>query len=105
MSPPRKDPIQNQDKIALGIPKYLCLPSHISPFSSESKSLINKANDDNTETTDTKRTDKDDTSLTDQYYYIESVKAMEEKNDNSKYKEENLQHQHSDESVINTTKE
>ena len=52
MSPPRKDPIPNQDKNNLGLQKYQCLPSHVPPFYFGFKSLINKANDDNPETTD-----------------------------------------------------
>ena len=64
MSPPRKDIIPNQNKYTLGLPKYQFLQSHIPPFSSGFKLLRNKANDDNPETTDTSRTDKDDTSRT-----------------------------------------
>ena len=64
MSPPRKDPIPNQYKNTLGIQKHQCLSSHVIPFSSGIKSLRNKANDDNPETTDTSCTDKDDTSRT-----------------------------------------
>ena len=64
MYPPRKDPIPNQDENTLGLPKYQFLPSHVPPFSSGLKALRNKSDDDNTETTDTSRTAKDDMSRT-----------------------------------------
>ena len=64
MYPSRKDNIPNQDKSILGIQKYQFLPSHVPPFSSGFKLLINEENDDNPETTDTSRTDKDDTPRT-----------------------------------------
>ena len=64
MSPPRTDPIPNQDQKTLGIKRYQCLPPHLPPFTPWIKSLINKENDDNPETTDTSHTDKDDTSHT-----------------------------------------
>ena len=57
-SPPRKDPIPNQDKNTLGIQKYQCLPPHVPPFTCRFKSLVNEGNNDNPETTDTSRTDK-----------------------------------------------
>ena len=81
MSPPRKYPIPNQDKNTLGLQKYQCLPSHVPPFSSEFKSLRNKENDDDTETTDTSHTDKDDTSRTNRDDSIENVKATKKTND------------------------
>ena len=62
MYPPRKDPITNQDRNNLGLKKFQCLPSHVPQFSSGIKSLINEANCDNPETTDTSHTDKYDTS-------------------------------------------
>ena len=105
MSTPRKDPIPIQDKNILGLQKYQCLPSHVPPFSSGFKLLRNKANDNNTETIDTSCTDKYDTSRTDKDDSIENVKAMKKTNDDEKYKEDNSQHQHGNESVINTTKE
>ena len=43
------------------------------------------------------RTDQDDST--------ENIKSMKNKNDYDEYKEENSQHQHSNESVINKTKE
>ena len=63
-SPPRKDPIPNQDKNTLVIPKYQCFPPHVPPFPPGLKSLINEANDYNPETTDTSLTGKDNTSRT-----------------------------------------
>ena len=61
-SPPRKDPIPNQDKNTLGIQKYQCLSPHVPPFPPGFKLLRNEANDDNPETIYTSSTDKDDTS-------------------------------------------
>ena len=80
-SPPRKDPIKNQDKNNLGIQKYQCLPPHVSPFPHGFKSLINKANNDNTKTTDTSCTDKDDTSRANRDNFIENVKYTKNTND------------------------
>ena len=105
MYPPRKYPIPNQDKNTLEFQKYQCLPSQVPQFSSIFNSLRNEANDDNPETTDTSRTEKDDTSRTDKDNYIENLKSMESKNDDDEYKEDNLQHQHCNEIVINKTKE
>ena len=79
MSPPRKDPIPNQDKNTLGLQNDQFLPSHVPPFSSGFKSLRNKANDDNPETTDTSRINKYDTASTNQDDSIENVNAMEKK--------------------------
>ena len=31
-SPPRKDPIPNQDTNTLGLQKYQCLPPHVPPY-------------------------------------------------------------------------
>ena len=64
VSPPRKDPIPNQDKNTLGLQRYQCLPSHVPTLSSVFKSLINGADDDNTVTTDTSHSNKDDNSRT-----------------------------------------
>ena len=97
--PPRNDPIPNQDK-NLGLQKYQSLPPYVPPFTPGFKSLRNETNDDNPETTYTSRTDKDDTSRTNCYDSIENVKAMNNTNDNDKYKEENLQNQDSNETVI-----
>ena len=93
MSPPRKDPIQNQDKNTLGIQKYQRLPSHVPPFTSGFKSLRNEANYDNPETTDPSRSEKDDTSQISQDDSIENVKCIKNTNEYDEYKEDNLQHQ------------
>ena len=63
MSPPRRDSIPNQEKNALGLQKYQWLPPHVPSFPPGSKSFRNEANDDNTKTKDTSRTDKYDTSI------------------------------------------
>ena len=85
-SPPRKDPILNQDKNTLWLQKYQYLPPHIPPFPPGFKSLINQVNDYNPETTDTSGTDKDDTSCTNRNVSIENVKAMKNTNDDDEYK-------------------
>ena len=90
--PPRKDPIPNQYENNIGLQKYQCLPPHVLPFNPIFKSLRNKANDDNPETTDTSRTDKDDMSRTNRDFSIENVKATKNKNNDDKYKEVNSQH-------------
>ena len=43
ISPPREDTIPNQDK-KFSTPKYQCLPSDVTPFPSEIKSLRNEEN-------------------------------------------------------------
>ena len=101
---PRKYPIPNQDKNNLGLEKYQSLPPHVPPSPPGFKSLINKANDDNPEFTDTSFTDRYDTSRTDRDDSIEIVESMKNTNDDEKDKEENLQHQHGNEMVINKTK-
>ena len=100
MSPPRNDPIPNQNKNNLWLKIDHCLTSNVPPFYSGFKSLRHKANDDNPETTDTSHTYKDDTLRTNQDDSIENVKAIKNTNDDDKYKEENFQHQHINESVI-----
>ena len=104
MSPPRKDPISDQDKNILWLQKYQCLPPHVPLFPPVFKSLRNEANDNNPETTNTSRTDKDDASRTNQYDSIENGKTMKNTNDDAKYKEENSQHQYGNESFINKNK-
>ena len=76
MSPPRNDPIPNQNKNNLWLKIDHCLTSNVPPFYSGFKSLRHKANDDNPETTDTSHTYKDDTLRTNQDDSIENVKAM-----------------------------
>ena len=105
MSPPRKDPIPDQDKNTLSIEKYKILPPHAPPFPPGFKSLRNKADYNNPESTDTSHTDKYDTSRTDRDNSIENVKATKSTNDDDEYKEENSQHQNGNETVINKTKE
>ena len=84
MSPPRKDPTPNQDKNTLGLQKDQCLPPHVHSFTPGFKSFKNEANDDNHESTNTSRTDKYNMSRTNQYYSIENVKSMKNKNDDEK---------------------
>ena len=92
--PPIKDTIINQENNTLYLEKHQSLPPHVPPFPPGSQSLRNEANDDNPEAIYNSRTDKDDTSRTDRDDSIENVKATKNKNDDDKYKEYNLQHQH-----------
>ena len=81
MLPQRKDPLPNQDKNTSGLKKDRCLTPHVPPFPSGFISLSNKAYDDNSETTDTSRTDKDDTLHTNRNVSIEYLKATKNIND------------------------
>ena len=85
--------------------KFKILPPHVPPFTPGFASLRKEANDDNHESTDTSRTDKDDTSLTNWDDSIENVKSMKNTNDDDRYKKDNLQHQDGNETFINKTKE
>ena len=87
------------------IEKYQILPPHLHKFPPGFKSLRNEAADDPHEYTDTSRTDKYDMSRTDKDKSIENLKSMNNKNSDDEYKEENSQHQHGNESVINKTKQ
>ena len=69
-SPPRKDPIPNQNKNTLGLEKDQSLPPHVPPIPPGFKSLRNQANYDSPESTDNSRTYKDDMSRTYRYYSI-----------------------------------
>ena len=79
--PPRKDPIPNQDQNTSGIKKDQSLPPHVPTFPPRLKSLGNEADDDHHESIYTSRTDKDDTSHTDQDDSIENIISMKNKND------------------------
>ena len=58
MSPPRKNPIPNQDINKLGTGKYQILPSQLARFHPGYKSLINEAEDCRNDYTDTQCTNK-----------------------------------------------
>ena len=90
--PIRKYPIPNQDKNNLVLEKYQSLLPHVPKFSPVFKSLINEANDDHPEYTDTSRADRDDTSRNNWDDYIENLKSMNNTNDDDENKEDNLQH-------------
>ena len=77
-SPPRKDPIPNQDMNMLITVKYQSLPPQLPKFRPRYKSLRNKADDDCHYSTDTSRTDKED--------FIKNLKVTDNKNSNDKYK-------------------
>ena len=72
------------------------LPPQLAKFCPGCKSLRKEAEDDCNDSTDTPCTDKE--------YSVENLKLMNNKNIDDEYKEENLQHQHSNESVVNKTK-
>ena len=58
MSPPRKDPIPNQDINRLGTKKYQSLPPQLAKFCTGYKSLINEVEYGSNYSTDTSLTDK-----------------------------------------------
>ena len=66
---------------------------------------MKRENDDHPEYIDTSRTDKYDMSRTDWDNAIENMKAMKNKNNDGEYKEYNSRHQHSNETLVNKTKE
>ena len=80
----------------LGTEKDQILPPQLPKFFPGYKSLRNEAEDGCNDSIDTSRTDKED--------YVDYLKATNKKNSYDEYKEDNLQHQYSNESVINKTK-
>ena len=95
--PTIKDPIPNKDIRTLGIKKDQILPPQLPKFSPGYKSFRNEADDGRHDSTDTARTDKEDSK--------NNINAMNNKNSDDKYKEGNLQYKHGTESVIIKTKE
>ena len=96
-SPPRKYQIKNQYINTLGTKKYQSLPPKLPKLYPGYKSLRNEAYDYCHDSTDTSRTDKEDS--------VENLKAMNNKNSDDEYEQENMQHKHSNGSVINKNKE
>ena len=94
MSPPRKYPIKNQDKNIIGLKKDQWLTPEVPLFLPGNKSLRNKENDNNPETTDTSHTEKDDMSHTNQDDSIANVKDMKNTNDDEKHKKDTPKHQY-----------
>ena len=72
MSPPRKDPIPNQDIIMYGTEKDQSLPPPLAKVIPGYKSLINEAEDGRNYSTDTSHNDKED--------YVDNIKAINNKN-------------------------
>ena len=72
MSPPRKDPIPNQDLNMVGAKKDQNIPTQLSKFCPGYKSLIKKAEDVCNYSTDNSRTDKED--------FVNNLKAINNKN-------------------------
>ena len=79
------------------------LTPHVPKFLPGFKSPRNEADDDHTEYKDTSSTDRYDTSRTDRDGSIENLKATKNKNVDDEYKDDNLQNQHGNETVINKT--
>ena len=79
--PPRKYTIPNQDKNTLGSEKDQSIPPNIPKFPNGFKLIRNEAH-----------TDQDD--------YIQNINSTKNKNDDEEQKEDNLQHQNGNESVI-----
>ena len=98
--PPRKYTIPNQDKNTLGSEKDQSIPPNIPKFPNGFKLIRNEADGNHHESTDTSSTDRDDTSHTDQDDYIQNINSTKNKNDDEEQKEDNLQHQNGNESVI-----
>ena len=95
--PPRKDTIPNKDINRLRTKKHQSLPPKLAKYCPGYKLLLNKAEDDRSNSTDTSRTDKE--------YSVNNLKTMNNKDIDDKYKDEHSQYQNSNESVINKTKE
>ena len=91
MSPPRKDPIPNQDINMLATKKDQIFPSKLAKFCPGCKSLINE--------TEYGRNDSTDTSGTDKYDYVKSLKAIHNENIDDEYKDENSQDYNINESL------
>ena len=81
--------------------KNRCLTSDVPPFLPGNKSLRNKENDDNPETTYISDTEKDDTSHINRDDSIENVKDMKNTNNDDENKEDTSKCQDSNESVDN----
>ena len=103
--PPIKNPIPNQNKNTLGIEKYQSLPPYLPKFILGFKSFRNKADGDHHESIDTSRTYRYDTPRTYKYDSIENLKAINNKNIDDEYKDENMEDLIIIESVINKSKE
>ena len=81
MSPPRNDPIPNQDINMLGTEKYQSLSPQLAKYRPGYKSLMNKAEDGRNNSTDTSRTDKE--------AFVDNLKDTNNKNIDDKYKDDN----------------
>ena len=92
MFPPGKYIIPNQDINIFSTKKYQSLPPQLAKFPPGFKSLINQAEDDCNDSTDTSRTDKED--------FANKLKAINNKYIDDKYKDNNSQDRTSNESVI-----
>ena len=85
----------------MGNNKYQCLTPDVPTFLPGNTIILNKENDDNTETTDTSQYENDDTSHTNQDDYIEKVKDTKNANDDDKYKDDTSKNQYGNERVDN----
>ena len=96
-SPPGKFPIPNTDNNMLGKEIDYSLSPQLANFRPGPKSLLNEAENGRQYSTDMSHTDK--------LYSADNIREINNKNIDGKYKEDNLQHHDSNESVINKTKE
>ena len=94
-----KNKFPNQDKKLMGLNKYQCLTPDVPPFLPGNKRLLNEENYDNTETTDTLQSEKDDASHTKRYDSIAKLKDTKNTNDDDEYKEDTSKHQDGNERV------
>ena len=95
--PPRKDPIPNQFFNMLGTKTNQTLPPKLAAFCPRYESIINEAEYCHSYSTYTSPADKE--------LYVYNLKSINNNNVYKKYKDENLQHRNSNESVIKKTKE
>ena len=103
ISPPRKDPIPNQDINRLNTPKDPSLPPIIEKYLTGYKPLLNDTHDtsstedDPNYSTDNSRNEKEDS--------VNKLKVNNNKHKEYEYKDENSAALKNDKSVINKTEE
>ena len=96
MSPPRNNPILNQDNNILGTEKDQIIPPQLAKYLPGYKSLTNKAEDGSNDSTDISRTDKEDS--------VNNLKSISNKNIDDEYNDDSSQDHNSNEIFINKTK-
>ena len=96
MFPPGNYPIPNQYINRLSTEKDQSLPPQLSKYCPRYKSLINEAEDDRNDSTDISRNNKE--------YFVNNLKAINNKDIDDEYKDENSKDHNSNESFINKNK-